>query len=45
MTPEGGLGHSGLVGRMPLGPVWRENKKRNRDGPQGQLRRNDFGMR
>jgi hypothetical protein len=34
MTPEGGLGRSGRVGGMPLGPARRENKKK-RDGPHG----------
>jgi hypothetical protein len=28
MTPEGGLGRSGRVGRMPLGLARRENKKK-----------------
>jgi hypothetical protein len=41
---RGGLGRSGWVGRMPLGPVQRENIKK-RDGPQGRLGQNDFGLR
>jgi hypothetical protein len=44
MTPEGGLGRSGRVDRMPLGPAQRENQKK-RDGPQEGLGRNDFGLR
>jgi hypothetical protein len=31
MTPEGGLGRSGRVGQMPLGPARRENKKKERE--------------
>jgi hypothetical protein len=41
----GRVGCKGRVGRMPLGPAWRENKKRKRDGLQGRLGQNDFGLR
>jgi hypothetical protein len=32
VTPEGGLGRAGRVGRMPVGPKRRENKEESRTG-------------
>jgi hypothetical protein len=29
------MGRSGQVGRMPIGPAWRENKEKKWDGLQG----------